>query len=237
MKTFAAVLFVLCFVLFGFAAAASAEDRHIGVTINEELQEYDQPALLRDGRTLVPMRGIFESIGAGVTWDPKTKTVTSVKDGVLVKLPIGERIAYINGRQITLDQGAQVIKGRTMVPLRLVAESYDVSVTYNAAEFRVELWSDDYYGSPLTIEEKLLHVAEEVSGGLGYYRYYYETLSERNFYHIYVNVPDGGGNERTIAEYIIGREWYYGPLIHLYTRGVDPDFYHMRYIALMGHYG
>ncbi|MCR4430838.1 MAG: stalk domain-containing protein [Tepidanaerobacteraceae bacterium] len=95
-----------------------------------------QPYLNKDGRTMVPVRFISESLGAKVDWDEKTKTVTIAgtdKSGktMLIKLRIGENKANVNGKNVTFDTKAEFKNGRTMVPLRFVSEVLGAKVTWD----------------------------------------------------------------------------------------------------------
>ncbi len=103
----------------------------VDVKINGEIQTFDQPAILKDGRTLVPLRGVFEELGASVSWDSSTDTVHVKKDDKHIKLKVGSKTAYINGQKVTLDVSSQLIKGRTMVPLRFVSEALGASVSWD----------------------------------------------------------------------------------------------------------
>src|SRR5688572_27475993 len=69
-----------------------------------------------NGRVMVPLRGIFEALGAYVSWQSATQTVGATKGDVELSLRIGERIASVNGRDVLLDVPAQIINGSTMVP-------------------------------------------------------------------------------------------------------------------------
>ena len=99
---------------------------------NGEKSELDVPAQIVEGRTLVPLRAIFEALGASVEWNGETSTVTSEKDGTAVKLTIGENKIYVNGEAKELDVPAQIIESRTMVPARAVAEAYGCAVEWDA---------------------------------------------------------------------------------------------------------
>ena len=90
----------------------------------------DQAPEIVEGRTLVPLRAIFEALGASVEWDQATKTVTSSMDDVTIKLTIGDNTLYRNGEGVTLDVAAQILNGRTMVPARAIAEAYGVDVQW-----------------------------------------------------------------------------------------------------------
>lgn len=101
------------------------------VTINQKQLNFDVPPLIKRGRTLVPLRAIFEQLGAVVTWDSKTKTVQAIKGSTTVILKIGSNLALINGNEVTLDVPAEISKGRTLIPIRFVSESFGAEVSWN----------------------------------------------------------------------------------------------------------
>jgi len=103
----------------------------IKITINDEAKTFDVMPVIIDGRTLVPMRGIFEALGAEVGWDDATKTVTGTTSKVTVKLQIGSKLAVVNKEAKALDVAAQIIEGRTMVPVRFIAESLGCKVDWD----------------------------------------------------------------------------------------------------------
>jgi hypothetical protein len=78
--------------------------------------------MIINDRTMVPMRVIFEALGADVQWDDKSKTVTAIKDDVIVKTTIGQKKIYINGVAKEMDVAPVIIDGRTLVPIRGVFE-------------------------------------------------------------------------------------------------------------------
>jgi len=111
------------------------------VSYNGEKIKFDQIPVIENGRTLVPLRAIFEKIGATVGWDEATSTVTAEKDGVKVELVIDDVNAKKNDEAITLDVPAKLINGRTMVPVRFVSDCFGVNVEWDDAMQRVVLTS------------------------------------------------------------------------------------------------
>lgn len=91
----------------------------------------DVPPMIVDGRTLVPVRALFESLGATVDWDDATQTVTAAKEGTVISMQIGSTAASVNGAAQVLDVPAQTIEGRTMVPARFAAESLGARVLWD----------------------------------------------------------------------------------------------------------
>lgn len=88
---------------------------------------------VENGTTLVPMRGIFEALGALVDWDADTGTITAVKGQTRIVLKTGSYSAYRNGREIRLTAPARVVNGATLVPLRFVGESLGADVYWHSA--------------------------------------------------------------------------------------------------------
>lgn len=108
-------------------SAAGAVDLYVDTTRIET----DTPPAVIDGRTLVPVRAIFEAIGANVTWDDSTRTATGTRGDIVVSIQIDNTTAYVNGEPRTLDVPAQIINDRTMVPARFISESMGCDVTWH----------------------------------------------------------------------------------------------------------
>jgi hypothetical protein len=102
----------------------------IKVLFNNKNLSFDVPPFIENSRTMVPLRAIFEALGAEVKWDGDTKTVTAKKNGTEIKLVI-DGAAYKNGELMELDTPAKIINNRTVVPLRFVAESFECQVTWD----------------------------------------------------------------------------------------------------------
>jgi hypothetical protein len=85
----------------------------------------------------VPLRVIFENLGATVDWDGVTSTVTATQGSNILKLTIGKSIAYKNGATVELDVPAKVINGRTLVPVRFVSEAMGANVRWDAEKDEV----------------------------------------------------------------------------------------------------
>jgi len=84
--------------------------------------KFDTPPVIKDGRTLIPVRAVSEAFGADVTWDPVLRTVTIVRGETEIVLEIDSIGAMVNGEESTLDVPPEIMGGRTVVPLRFVLE-------------------------------------------------------------------------------------------------------------------
>ena len=111
----------------------SKTNRDISVTVSGEKVEFDQKPIIYNDRTMVPMRKIFEALGADVTWDDSTKTATGTKGDKVVKLSVGQRSMRINGKTIMLDTAPIILGGRTLVPARAIAEGLGCEVGWDEA--------------------------------------------------------------------------------------------------------
>lgn len=89
---------------------------------------FDVPPQIINGRTMVPLRKIFESMGAIVDWDNSTKTAIATDERCIVHATINSNTMKINGTPKTLDVTPQLINGRTLVPARFVAEAFGATV-------------------------------------------------------------------------------------------------------------
>ncbi len=100
----------------------------------------DTQPFIENGRTLVPLRPVFEAMGVQVRWDGDTRTVTATRAGTEIKLVIGGP-AYRNGNPVYLEVPARIIDGRTVVPLRFVSEALGCMVAWNPAAQTVNIVS------------------------------------------------------------------------------------------------
>lgn len=104
----------------------------VSITLNGTPINFDVAPIIENGRTLVPLRAIFEALGAIVEWNDDTQTVTAQKDDITVSLQIGSNELIKNGHErITLDVSAQLIGGRTLVPTRAIAGSFGAVVEWD----------------------------------------------------------------------------------------------------------
>ncbi|MBQ3110727.1 MAG: leucine-rich repeat protein [Clostridia bacterium] len=114
-------------------------ERKITVNVNGETLITDVNPYIKNDRTLVPMRAIFEALGAEVSWDNDTRTAIGKKGNVEVKITIGENVLYKNGEAIELDAPAEITNDRTMVPVRAISEAFGCTVNWDNDTKTVEI--------------------------------------------------------------------------------------------------
>ena len=95
------------------------------------------------GVTLVPMRDIFEALGATVVYVPQTREIRARKDDTNIWLQIGNTTARVGETSQTLAEAPRVITGSTLVPLRFVSEALGANVGWDNATRVVSIMTDD----------------------------------------------------------------------------------------------
>lgn len=109
----------------------------INVKLNDRYLFFDSEPIIMNSRTLVPMRAIFEALGADIVWDPINNTVSAYKDSISVKVKINEKTAYINNIHFELDAPAIIVDERTLVPIRFVSEALGADVDWDPIKYEV----------------------------------------------------------------------------------------------------
>ncbi len=92
----------------------------------------DAQAVIVEGRTLVPVRGVFEQLGYTVDYDANTKTATLTRGSSVVSMTMGNIYFTVNGNQVTPEVPQQIIDSRFMLPLRAVGEAIGAKVDWDA---------------------------------------------------------------------------------------------------------
>lgn len=119
-----------------------AETSNISVYIDNKHVSFRTNPYMENDRIMVPMRKIFEELGATVTWDNDTQSVTAVKDKTTAILAIGLNIMYINSEPTALDNPPALVYDTTYVPLRAVSEALGCVVEWENDKNKVIITSE-----------------------------------------------------------------------------------------------
>lgn len=125
----------------------------VTVTLDYADIHFSQPPVIQNDRTLVPLRAIFEAMGASVTWNGETKTITSALDDTTVVMTLGDNTMLVNKTEKVLDCAPQLIGERTLVPVRAVAESFGCDVKWDASTRNVSILSPSFMEKALATED------------------------------------------------------------------------------------
>ena len=133
-KKVVTALIVLALALMPMTAFAVSASSDITVTVDGEVVTFEgQQPVIVSGRTLVPVRGVFEHLGFTPTWSGSTQTATLTRDDYTIVITIGSATFTTNGAEYELDVPAQMISGRTMLPIRAVLESVGYELDWVSA--------------------------------------------------------------------------------------------------------
>lgn len=102
------------------------------VVVKNNIIKMDTPPYIKGGRTIIPVRTITEELGASVSFDSTTQSVKVSKDGSEIVFQINSRTVLVNGVEQQLDATAEITNGRTYVPLRFIAETFGLTVTFDS---------------------------------------------------------------------------------------------------------
>lgn len=106
--------------------------KDIQIIINGEKLTFQQAPMMEKGRVLVPLRGVFEKLGATVNWDQQAKTVKAVKSGATINLKINSKVMTINKKQVHLDVAAELHNDHAMIPVRAISEAWGAKVEWDS---------------------------------------------------------------------------------------------------------
>lgn len=121
--------FIACFMIGNVLSITVTAETNPSIVVNGK--EIRTSAVIRDSRTLVPVRGVFESLGYNVMWDEVSKTATIKNDTYEIKIQNGRDTFTCNGQVITPDVSQQNIDSRFYLPLRAVSESIKADVSWD----------------------------------------------------------------------------------------------------------
>lgn len=145
MKKFLLAVIVGIIMIAATVCSVSADGNEISVYYDAAEVEFDVKPQIINGRTMVPIRAIFEKMGAAVQWDSATNTATCTKGDTVVKMTVNSKDMYINDQLVQMDVEPVVVDGRTLAPARYVAEAFGANVQWSSKNNSVVICSKDVY--------------------------------------------------------------------------------------------
>ena len=115
---------------------------NVSVYIDGNYLRTDVPPYIKNGYTMLPMRAVYENLGANVRYNSQSKEIIVSADGDVLKLYIGRKTAYINGSPISLSVSPEIKNGRTMVGLRDGADLIGADIDWDSRTREVSIWTD-----------------------------------------------------------------------------------------------
>jgi len=120
------------------------KEKTIRIQLNGKEMFFDTDPYFYNQRTMVPLRGILEAVGATVEWDPSTGTIMALKGDIKVEMWNDSKIIRVNGKEQEMDVPVQVRYNRTHVPVRFITEVFGAEVNFNPENNMVTIIIENY---------------------------------------------------------------------------------------------
>lgn len=146
-KKLFSLLVCMAMILAAAPGAASAAEGNtapeVSVIVNDNQIVFDVPPQIFDGTTMLPVRLALEPLGAEFDWNGEDQTITIRANGKIIVLTIGAENALVDGASKPLAKPAMLIDGRTLIPIRFVAEELDYAVDWDGDTRTVYINGED----------------------------------------------------------------------------------------------
>lgn len=158
--------FALATILPGQASASAASDKihiknNVSIQINGETLKVNDPVLNKSDYLFLPMRALYEAVGASVDWKKETLTASAIRDGKSVNLTVNSKTALVDGQKVPMVVAPFMYKDRTYMPLRFVSENFGGNVNWNPTTQTVDIsLTDETPGKPQG-DPYILHINNE----------------------------------------------------------------------------
>lgn len=134
---------VLCSILILEGTTVNGE-ANISVKLDGDYVQFETvKPVIKDNRTLIPLRGLFENMGYTIEWEPNLKAAVLSKDGSTISIRSDKKYITVNNIQTKIDVPAQIINGSMMIPLRAVADATGAQVNWNSVTKTAEILTSE----------------------------------------------------------------------------------------------
>lgn len=134
--------------------AYAAEEVKIEID-GKALVPKDMPAVIIEGRTMLPMRLIAQELGCEVTWNEEARQAYVINDEYTVVFTMDSKTGYQNGTEFTMDVPATVVNDRTMLPVRALAKALDLEIAWDDPSRTVSIGTSAEEEPPAPAEPNL----------------------------------------------------------------------------------
>lgn len=118
------------------------EAKEVKIQIDgKEMVPKDMPAVIIDGRTMLPMRQIAQELGSEVTWNEAAKQIYLMRGDDIIVFGVDSKTGYQNGQEFTMDVPATIVNDRTMLPVRALADALHLSIQWDDPSRTVSITS------------------------------------------------------------------------------------------------
>ncbi len=133
--------------LFSTSSIIANSPAQITVTINSHSINFPDKAVIKDERVMVPLRGVFELVGATVTWNEDLEKITVARGSSVTELFVDSKTAVINGQTVELDVAPYIVNNKTMIHVRIVQLALGNFLEWDEEVFAVNIWDEYFVGA------------------------------------------------------------------------------------------
>ncbi|NLW28037.1 stalk domain-containing protein, partial [Acetivibrio saccincola] len=217
----------------------NSQKKGVTIILNGKELKLDVEPFIENDRTLIPVRGVMEGLGAVVGWNAKDRVVTVDKEDISIKLTIGSDVAVVTREgvkeeKIKLDVPAMIVNDRTFIPGRFVTETIGADVNWKpeirAMVINTKKDAEPEYESGQIIEYEIVN-AKEISENETLSKWYENNYKEKGIYSIadgewmYVLVAAGEKNTGGYNVEVDSVVKTSSDTAYVYARLISPDMY------------
>lgn len=136
-------IFFICCICTGLMGGMVLAKPPLRIYLDNEKMQFNVAPTIENGTTLVPFRTIFERLGFSITWEASTRTITAVKEDIIVQMTVGETGVLVNDEVRELPVAPKLIRSTTFIPLKMVSEIAGKEVIWDAENYRVLIGETD----------------------------------------------------------------------------------------------
>jgi hypothetical protein len=122
-----------------FSAALSSLSHPAALTVDGQKTISDVPPVTTAKGAYVPLRAVADSLGAQTNYDAKTGSIELIRADDTLRLRVGDESATLNGKPLPLKPAPFAVRGRTMVPLNVIARAFKTKVHYDQAHAQIDV--------------------------------------------------------------------------------------------------
>ena len=154
------ILLFLFLMIFSLPCVYSQE--RINILYDGSPLQSEQEPLIKNGRTLVPVRTVCEALGLGVSWDEANNAIKISDEFNLVIIVIGYNYISVNDNMVAIDAPAEIVNGYTLIPIRAVIEPFGASLSWDESSSTINIYSKNAEFSVSDEEKESVNEPENI---------------------------------------------------------------------------
>ncbi|KUO50600.1 MAG: hypothetical protein APF76_08100 [Desulfitibacter sp. BRH_c19] len=153
-KYYGLIICALLLLIFCTNSAVVANNQGIiTLTINSHAINFPNQLVIEDEKVVVPLRGVFELLGAKVNWDASQEKITITREGNITEMFLGEKTIVVNGQAKRMTLAPYLSDdNKTMVHIRVVQDAFGSFLEWDQDVFAVNIWDENFVGADRVVD-------------------------------------------------------------------------------------